>query len=242
MAQTFRDAILKIVPGWLQARNGGRLLYAIAVQLDGAVDGLVNGVSASMPGRYTDESLPLLSRQRRIRRGPNENSEAFANRLKRWWSDHRRRGGPYAMLEQLRAFWAPVEFPIELVYRSGRRFSMDDDGAITRDDYFAWDPDTEPEKWARWWLFFHWPEDVSADGTWSSGGVWDDGGVWDSDLTVAEVDNIRAVPHEWNAGHCFGTVVLLTSDGRELWNYPQGVWDEPGAVWLTEGPAQLAIG
>jgi hypothetical protein len=241
-SRTFRDAVLRVTPRWLQNRNASRLLYAMAAQLDAVVDGVTAGIEMTMPGRYSDETLPIHGRQRRIRRGPSESAESYATRLKRWWGDHRRRGGPYAMLEQVRAFWAPSEFDVALVYRSGRRFQMDGDtGAVTIDDIDWSNLDDDPDKWARWWLFYEWPESIAADGSWESDGVWDDGGVWDSDLTVEDVANIRAVPEDWNNMHCFGTVVLL-SDGRELWDYPGGTWDEPDGVWASEGPAQLAIG
>lgn len=243
---TFRDAIRSLVPWWASREDtlSGKLLYAVAVQLDALVDVHVAAIKSRFPGLYTNETLPLLGRQRRIRRGPLEADAVFATRLRRWWDDHKRRGGPYALLEQVRAYWTPLAFQIDLLYFSGRRFQAPADGsAITRDD-ISWEPDNVPAKWARWWLVFFWPEVVGSDGTWADAGTWDDGGVWDSDLTVEEVANIRAVPTEWNAKHCFGRVVLL-SDGAELWDYPSGTWDEPGGVWGGEpdGPtvAQLDI-
>jgi hypothetical protein len=235
----FREGILRIVPDWLRGENGAAFLYSIGLQLDGLTDALVAGVQLRFPGRYSEESLPLLGRQRRIRRGPDETSEAYATRLNRWLDDHKFRGGPYALLEQLRAFWGDT-FDAELVYYSGRRFSMAVGGSISRDD-IEWTFDANAAKWARWWLFIHWPESIAGDGAWDDPGTWDDGGVWDSTLTVQDVANLRSVPAEWNAQHAIGEVVLL-SDGLELWDYPQGTWDEPGGIWGETGPAQLAIG
>jgi hypothetical protein len=228
---TFRDAIRSMVPWWAGRETGriGKVLYAIGVHVDALVEAHVAAIKIAYPGLYSPESLSLIGRDRRIRRGPQESNEVYASRLPGWWAAHKRRGGPYALLEQLRAYWSNT-FRIDLVYYSGRRFTALEDGSpIARDD-IEWTPDSVPAKWARWWLFYFWPETVNDDGVWTDPGTWDDGGVWDSDLTLEDVANIRAIPAEWNAKHCYGRVVLL-SDGAELWDYPEGPWDEPGGVW-----------
>lgn len=226
---TFRDALSGRMPPWLQRGTAAKVLYGLGLQLDGLADATVAAVKSRFPGLYTMETLPLIGRERRIRRGRIETHEVYASRLRRWLDDHRRRGGPHALLEQLRAHFAPAHFPIDLVYYSGRRFRMDVDGVITRDD-IEWLPDGDTDNWPRWWLFYHWPTSVSGDGNWDDAGTWDDGGVWDSSLTIQEAVDLRAVPREWNAAHADGRVVLLTA-GAELWDYPPGTWDEPGGVW-----------
>jgi hypothetical protein len=237
----FRDAVRSVAPWWLARVESttGKMLWAFGLMLDGLVEAQVAAIKVRFPGLYSFESLPLLGRERRIRRGPNESDEVYATRLPRWLDDHRLRGGPYALLEQVRAYWAPDAFKVDLVYRSGRRFQMDPGTTIVRDD-IEWDYDEKPEKWARWSLFYFWSDElVSDDGTWDDPGTWDDGGVWDSNLTVEQAEDIRAVPSEWNNAHCFGEVVLLSGD-RELWDYPAGTWDDPG-VWEDYGPARLAV-
>jgi hypothetical protein len=136
------------------------------------------------------------------------------------------------MLQQVGAFWAAAPFQIDLIYRTGRRFIRDIAGAVTRDD-IAWDPDTEPERHARWWMVFFWPNAINSDGLWDDPGVWDDGGVWDSDLTAEDVADVRIVPADWNNARCQGTIVLLPPE-IELWDYPIGTWDEPGGVWADD--------
>lgn len=236
----FRDAASSAAPWWIARIESttGKMLWAGLVMLDGLVDAQVAAIKLRFPGLYSFETLPLIGRDRRIRRGPNESDEVYASRLPRWLDDHRRRGGPYALLEQVRAYWAPDAFDVELIYRTGRRFTMAAGESIVRDDV-PFDYDTQPEKHARWWLFFFWPDGVDADGVWDDAGTWSDDGVWDSDLTIAEVENIRAIPHEWNNARCFGEVVLLSGD-RELWDYPVGTWDDPGD-WEDFGPARLAV-
>lgn len=228
MLVTFRDTIRKIAPPWLQRDVAEKVLYALAIQIDACADALVAGVKLRFPGVYSDESLPLLGRERRIARGRTETNAVYASRLARWLDDHRRRGGPYALLLQLFAHYAPSNFAISLVYRSGRRFSMDTAGAIAR-DIIAFSPDSEPAKWARWWLYYAWPDPGLALRIWgvSTPSTWGSDHVWGSNLTPQDVVDLRLVPSEWNAAHCFGRVVLL-SGGGHLWGYPPRLWGDPG--------------
>jgi hypothetical protein len=225
---TFRDALASRLPQWLQRGVAQKLMYAIGVQLDGAGDAAVAAVKHRFPGLYSMQTLPMIGRDRRIRRGRIEVDEVYASRLRRWLDDHRGRGGPYALLKQLHAHFAPANFPTALVYYSGRRWLMDAAGVIARAD-MSWLPDTVSANWPRWWLFYEWPDGVTSDGVWGDPGEWSDGGVWGSTLTVQDVTDLRAVPREWNAAHADGTVVLLP-DGAELWGYPPGPWSDPG-VW-----------
>jgi hypothetical protein len=206
---TFRDTIRKLVPSWLRGRIGGGILYAIAVQMDALADAVVAAVKVRFPGLYSFESLPILGRDRRIRRGRLEPDAIYAVRLRRWLDDHRRRGGPYALLAQVHAFYAQNPFEVELRYFSGRRFEMDADGNVTRGD-LVWSPPGNPAAWARWWLYYQWPDPVDDDGLWSDPGTWDDGGVWDSNLSAQDVRDIRLVPREWNAAHAIGRVVIVS--------------------------------
>jgi hypothetical protein len=209
-----RDGVRTVVPWWAghELSRPGKLLWAIALHADALIDACYAGLEIRFPMLHSPETLSIIGRQRRIRRGPDETDDVYASRLSRWWDDHRRRGGPYAMLEQIRAYFDPVAFPVQLIYRSGRRFSMPVGGSITYDD-IVWNPDALPEKWARWWLYYEWPTPIASDGTWGDPGTWSDGGVWDSGLTPEEVADLRAVPREWNAAHPYGWVVLQHSGG-----------------------------
>ncbi len=161
-----------------------------------------------------------MGRERRIRRGLVETDETYAPRLTRWLLDHRRRGGPYALLAQLYAYYAPNLFPITLLYQSGRRYSMDVTGAVVRDD-ISWSPDASPSLWARWWLFF----ETDMFGT----------------PTSDQIADIKIVPREWNAAHCLGYVVLLTS-GAELIDFPaDGAIDQAGTIDTAVAATTIAV-
>jgi hypothetical protein len=207
--RTFRDALRNISPPWLQRGTAQAILYAIGVQVDALGDALRAGVKMRFPGYYSMETLPLIGRERRIRRGRFESETTYASRLIPWLDHHRRRGGPYALLAQLHAYYAPNNFAIELRYASGRVYNMEISGTINRGDT-VWTPPGDPAQWARWWLYYDWPTPVGDDGIWSDPGTWDDGGVWDSNLDPAEVRDLRLIPREWNAAHAIGRIVLET--------------------------------
>jgi len=215
MLETYRDEIRRRSPPWLQRGTAEAFLYVLGLHVDIFGDALVAGIKHRFPGLYSFESLGLLGRERRISRGRTEPDASYAVRLCRWFTDHRLRGGPYALLAQLHAHFAPANFPIELVYYSGRRFSMAPDGTVTRDDVI-WSPDANAAKWARWWLFYHTDQ-------------------WSTTPSDAEIEDIRLVPRQWNAAHPLGWVVLMHA-GVELWNWPLGhTWNESG-TWNTTVP------
>lgn len=198
MTPTLRDALYASVPTWLQGTYGFRFLYSIALQLDALLDALIAGIKLRFPGLYSFESLPYVGRERRIRRGREESDENYSTRLLRWREDHKTRGNAYALLAQLYAHYAPSNFVIQLVYKSGRRFTMAVDGTITV-DYVA--PSAPQAQWARWTLFYFTEE-------------------WPTPETVTPDDknDLTMIPKEWIAGHVIGKLVLMPT-GVELWNY-----------------------
>lgn len=213
---THRDTMKQVCPPWLQRGLAEKILYALALHCDIMADAIIAGVKHRFPGLYSFESLPLLGRERRIPRGRSESDAGYADRLTRFLTDHRRRGGPYAMLAQLFAYYQPNAFPIDLVYYTqGRRFHMDVDGVVTR-DITGWKPDNNAAKWARWWMFFYTDQWASVP------------------PTADELQDLKLVPRQWNAAHPFGTLILFPSTG-ELWGWPLGhLWGESG-TWGTSG-------
>lgn len=239
MVITFRDTIRKVVPPWLRTGVAGKLLYAIGSQWDALTDMAVATNTIGFPGVYSDESLPMLGRERRIRRGRIESAAGYAVRLKRWLTDHRTRGGPYAMLAQLFAYYTGNHFPIRLVYRSGRAFHMDVDGSVVMLDQ-PWSPDSQPEKWARWWLFYEWPTPVAPAHILGEPGLIV-GPTWTlgSGLTPTEVYDLRIVPKEWNAAHAIGNITLV--NGGWVLGFPPHILGEAGLVLGGSAPVTIGV-
>lgn len=224
---TFRDRIRRASPPWLQRGLAEKILYSIGVHIDLLGDVTAAGVKLRFPGLYSNESLALIGRERRITRGQSEESPAYAARLRRWLLDHRRRGNPYAMLGQLYYHYTPNTFDIDLVNQNGRRFSLaadavvdgvDVDDVIER-DLVTWQPDGNIGMWCRWWLFFY------TD-------------LWDvTPPTAAELQDLKLIPRQWNAAHPLAAIILFPSTA-ELWNWPPGhTWNETG-IWNTTGTAR----
>lgn len=225
--KTFRDYANKL-PRWLQRYWGSRFIYALWIQTDAFIDALVAGVKMRFPGYYSFESLPLIGRERRIQRGLSESDATYAARLPGWLDAHATRGGPYALLQQLFAFYAPNNFPVRLIYRSGRYFDLATDGTITMGDQPSFSPDNMPSKWARWWLIFQWPTPVPAKRKWGAF-KWGDGSTYGSGFTSADVYDLKLVPREWNAAHAQGALVIV--NGGWVYGFPPRKWGESGLKW-----------
>ena len=215
---TFRDTLLSIVPRWLKNGVGGAILYAWGLIMDLLVDATAEAVKRRFPGYEANDSLNIIGKNRRIRRGPIEAEASYATRLPNWLIDHSNRGGPYALLRQVFGYYSANPFDVELRYHSGRQFLMDTAGDVTRGDTI-WVPPNGPNQWCSWFLIYQWPGAVNDDGDWDDPGVWDDGGIWDSDITAAERDEIIQVPSEWKAAHARGFVVLQNG-GEALMEIP----------------------
>ncbi len=236
----FASAIKRACPPWLQRTHGGRLMVAFGEQLDELVDRMAASIKLRFPGLYSDETLPLLAAERRIRRGPGEPAATFANRLLGWLDDHRTRGGPYALLRQLRAYIVdtlPVR--VDVVDQNGKRVWMDAAGVITR-DAIAWTGHGNPSAWAHVWVFFYLTAsqidalnldaletDTGAAITTHSGAEIEAQPYASGSGSVTDetAEFFLVVPREWSAAHLpYITVVLLYGDA-ELWGYP------PGSTW-----------
>jgi hypothetical protein len=222
----YRDLVRTIVPTWFRRGIAGKLFYVIALYFDALIELVDAAVRIRFPGAYGTESLPYLSRERRIRQGLGESDTSFAGRLCSYLDAHKDRGGPYPLFEQVFAHYRDQPggaFPAHLVYTSGARFDMTTSGTVTR-DAATFLTGLGPDDWAHWWLVYEWPDVIGDDGLWDDAGDWADGGVWDSDLAPSVVTDLRLIPTEWNNGYCLGHLVLL-SPGEALWDVPVEIWD-----------------
>jgi hypothetical protein len=219
---TFRDMIRKISPPWLAVGNNEAVLYGAHTLLDATGASTQAGVLSRFPGLVDYQSLPFIGKERRIRRGIYEDDATYANRLRSWLSDHPYRGGPYAMLQQLYLHYAPHSFPIELIYRSGKRYTLNPSNGEVTTDMVVWNPDVTPERWAQWWLVFY------TD-------------LFTFPLNEDQLNDIKAIPIEWNAAHAVGHLVVMQT-GAEFWNSPAPeTWNSPGTWDATVGPVYIDL-
>jgi hypothetical protein len=194
-----------VLPPWLLRTEGLKFIGGLADVIDDHRDRLVAGVKLRFPGLYTLEGVDRIGRERRLRRGPNEDAEVFAGRIQRWWEDHRTRGNGYALLEQILAYLVgTLAPPYDVVSYLGVRHVMDTDEEITRDT-ITWGTD-ETGYWARVWVFLY---------------------TTASSVSDEVLESYTAIVRDWIPGHVIGFVVVIHPDTR-LWDYPQPVpdWDD----------------
>jgi hypothetical protein len=225
---SFIYAMKNVSPPWLRRVVGGAVMESLGVPVETLVDRTVESLRKRFPNALSPEALGYLGRERRILRGPNEPAATYAARLLTWWDSHLTRGGPYALLTQMHAYFADAENPtIDCVSNNGVRHTVDSSGTITRGSYAGFTGDGEaPTKWARLFIFFQLPgttifgEDIYA-------------------LTAETQALICSVPREWKAAHIDRIYIRLVPSGGIAWGYPETlVWGAPGEVWgggLTVG-------
>lgn len=208
---TFRDQLLAILPRWLKATYIGAVMYAIGIHFDAFADELIEGIQRRWPNDASEDAAEKFEIDRQIDRGIDEPWSTYQVRLRRWRVDHRGRGGPYALLNQLRAYWADA-FEIRLHYYG------------TDTSYFVMSPGadivrTTSTNTARtcgfWSLTYDWPFPLPAPYLWGTG-KWGDGRVWGSGLTPAQVASLRKVPRKWGNAHSRGILFLVYNNTDTL--------------------------
>jgi len=254
MASTLYESVMtRVGPPWLRRVVGVKLLGSIGEVVDTHVDRIASGVRRRFPGFDSDDSLAQIGRERRIRRGHLESGATYARRLRGWWDAHRARGGPYALLAQLYAFFLDVYDPrIDVVYQSGTRRWIDagGGGVVTR-DAVTWTGDGSG-RWAQTFFVFICLADgienflvdeagrflVDEAGRFLVAPLMSGGTVDDEDAEV-----FRCIPREWSAAHiAYVTIILLYGVAR-CWNYPQPVptWTDWGASTTWGGPQPVTL-
>lgn len=248
--RSFAVGLLERVPPWLRRRYGKPLILGLGDTLDVLAQNAADAVKMRFPTATVDaDALSYTGRERRIDRGPGEPASTYAARLRIWLDSHRTRGGAYALLAQLFAYWrVDLNVPIEVVAASGARESMDINGVITR-DVVDWTGGGDLSTfWAQDWIFFH----VSGlTATWVDGDddtMVDDLGdeiVFDvlsgGALTDDEIEALSLVPSTWRPAHlkrC--TIVLLYGDGF-VYGYPPGVTYGSGKKYGADIPARIVL-
>lgn len=129
-----RDGAL--FPHWLLGPNSGRVVYSFGLLMDMAAEWLFQGVQQRFPLVADVGALPHLGRDLGILRGLREATDAYRRRLSLWIPTHRRAGTPFAILEQVQAYFSPQAPRVHLVQHDPGA-----DGKPTRATWSTRNPD-----------------------------------------------------------------------------------------------------
>lgn len=214
----FRRVITKMGPRWLVGEGEGeRVAASLGTILDAFLERLRLGLLARFPQHCPPDALAYHARDRKIVRGIEESSEAFATRLLRWLDDHRVRGNPYALMEQLRAY-CNADVRIRTVDRRGNWFTLERDGSrgynIAAGNW-DWDGVAASPDWSRFWVIIY----PTVDGLpwtrvkWGSF-VWGAAGkTLASSASRNQVADVRRIVREWKpAGTKCEFVIVAFND------------------------------
>lgn len=115
MAKTFTAIVRFLVPRWLYAGDGGKVLTAITTVVDDHVARARTGLEARFPSYAAkagqEDALFLIGRGRGIPRGRSEVAAHYAERLISWRSEHGHptRGSAFALLNQVWEYFGGVQ-------------------------------------------------------------------------------------------------------------------------------------
>lgn len=228
---SFLEAFSKLVPWWLSEGDGGKVLASLSLMSDDFKARAKNALLARFPDYAPDDAaLAALGRDRRIVRGINEPAAAYAARLKRALDDLRRRGSPFALLEQLQAYLqAPCV--VHTVDVSGNWFSIDAAGVETSNLMLGdWVWDALPAaQWSRFFVVIH---PVALVTPWHITGLFGAAGaVAESDTlgttaTPDQVAQMRQIVRDWKPAHAKCEWIIVSYDAAEF---------GPGTGTVTSG-------
>lgn len=233
---SFLEAFAKLVPWWLSEGDGGKVLASLSLMADDFAARAKNALLARFPDYAPDDAaLAALGRDRRIVRGINEPAAAYAARLKRSFDDLQRRGSPFALLEQLRAY-LQAACVIRTVDQRGNWCTIDAAGVLTRSNdvgNWDWDGAADSPAWARFWVIIY---PVGGVTPWAETGLFGAAGaVAESDTlgttaTPDQVAQLRSIVRDWKPAGTKCEWIIISYDaalfapGDAPGVAPDGLW------------------
>ena len=238
MAPRCRNSFNKLLPAWLTTGDGEKVWFSLGVVMDRFLERAWQGHKARFPSFAPADALTALGRDRKIVRGINESADSFAIRQHRWLDDHRIRGNPFALLEQLRAY-CNVDMVARTVDRRGSWYTVDADGVWSfRLAEGNWDWDGGPvADWSRFWVILYPPTSLwTQSPAWGGANLW--GGkwgstehTWGSSATPDQVAAVRSIVSEWQPKGVRCEYIILAFDptsfdpaGAPGAPLPDGTW------------------
>jgi len=212
--------VSRIGPYFLHGKNIGTFLESFAKVYDDGAESLTQGILQADPFQCDAESLPGISRDRRIRLYPTETEASKRLRLSQWLQLHRTRGTHIGQLKHAQPFFMPDTPVMRIVHQDGlgatatwHTIAADGTYSIHEQVPSNWDYDGLTTHWSRWWVIIYIPAQYIASVKWDDGGKYDAGSpeVYDGVLTSAIMQGIVNMFLEWNGAHSrLGAVILAT--------------------------------
>lgn len=241
----------KLVPWWLSTGEGGIVLESIGRLLNGFAEKMRYGLLVGYPSYAPEDALAEIGRDRKIIRGINEPADAYAARCQRYLTDHRVRGNPWALMDQLRAY-CQCEVRIRTVDRSGNWYCLDRDGSRTSNiDTANWNWDSmAASSFSRFWVIIYptvaIPELGIPHYPWSpsDAGAWPSGGTIGTTATPDQVAAVRAIILDWQPEGTRCEWIIVAFDAGSFapdTPEPDGTWHNCGTVVAGDYvPARIA--
>lgn len=231
----FRDRFPEWATRWMSAHrapNLFRVLWVVIGMVDVAVDVLMQGFAAWLPGAGTSTALAYIGRSRGILRGQADTDATYAAKLRGWLDRWRTAGTAYAICRELHE-WLGNGPRVRVITRSGHWTTIETNGVVTRTTAtWDWDSVSNPERagfWSDIWIVIY-PTQWAASGTWGDGRFW---GARDSGIghrvTRAEYDAVRGIIRTWKGAHTRVRCVIWTSD-TALFD-PTSAPSKPDGTW-----------
>lgn len=244
----FRQVFYRLLPSWLGGGaprgSGGteaddeRVSYTLSFMSDAWMQRLLEGLRARFPGKAAADALPYLGRDRKIVRGINEPADAWAERQLRWLNDHKVRGVPWALLDQLASYLQSPGVVLSFVDVRGNWFTRNADGTRSYQlDTGTWDWDgiAPAPQWSRFWILIYptadgrpWAaySETIGDATLYGGAIGAGSGTLGCTATPDQVATVRAIIKDWKGtGRCEWVIVAFDPASFDAASPgPDGTW------------------
>ena len=236
------------LPAFLRSGEGEAVSFSITTMAAAYVERARLGWLARYPDHAPVDALPLMCRDRKVIRGFDETPVTLRARLIAAPTRHRKRGSPWALLREIRAYLG-VDLLCRTVDNSGNWFTIDEDGNETASLAQAnWDWDDGPTLWSRFWVILYPPATLwTAGPDWGDAELWDGawgtpGYTWGSTATPEQVRSIRQIVRDWKpAGtRCRHVIIAFDPDSFDPETAPGAPLPDGGWAFHGDGASTRA--
>lgn len=220
--KTFRAIRRFVTPAWLRTGDGELIGYALDLMRDAMAEAWRLGLLIRFPQQDPtgtpgpEDAISAMGRDRRVQRGINETTTAYAARLKNWLVYRRTCGGAFSLLRQI-VFYCGTGTACKTVDVRGNWFQIDANGVETYSLNTAnwnWDDYVGTRRWGRFFVIVY-PGSLWNTTThdWGDADLdWDDDDLaWGSTITPNQATTLRSIVNDYKpAGtRCQGIILAF---------------------------------